>query len=211
MGGAFRLACFVSWDLRRSFLGWAQPWAMPCSQVGACWFTTGTGIIIVSILNALLSMWLLISGFKNYVRFQHVMWWGTLLCFATVFIVLFTTPASEFVTRLNAFAVASGGSPDFYQTAVNAVTAAGIDLHPPFSLLATLLVAPIAWTSLQWATYSAQQNGEIKDARSFKSQTFIMVGSLIATGLLLALLAVGIETALQALNSSMWQAQVTGR
>src|SRR5512141_1488908 len=157
------------------------------------WFTTSTGIIIVSILNALVSMVLLTSGFKNYVRFQHVIFWGTLLCFATVFVVLFTTPASEFVTRLNAFAVASGGAADFYQTAVNAVTAAGIDLHPPFSLMATLLVAPIAWTSLQWATYSAQQNGEIKDARSFKSQTFIMVGSLVATGLLLALLAVGIE------------------
>jgi amino acid transporter len=156
------------------------------------WFTTSTGIVIVSILNAALSMWLLVSGFKNYVKFQHVMWWGTLLCFLTVFIVLFTTPASEFVSRLNAFAVASGGAPNFYQNAVAAVTAAGIDLNPPFSLMATLLIAPIAWTSLQWATYSAQQNGEIKDARSFKSQTFIMVGSLIATGLLLALLAVGI-------------------
>jgi amino acid transporter len=157
------------------------------------WFTTPTGIVVVSIVNALLSMWLLTSGFKNYVRFQHVMWWGTLLCFATVFIVLFTTPAAEFVSRLNAFAVASGGSPNFYETAVAAVQGAGIDLNPPFSLMATLLVAPIAWTSLQWATYSAQQNGEIKDARSFGSQTFIMVGSLVATGLLLALLAVGIE------------------
>jgi len=157
------------------------------------WFTSSTGIIVVSILNALISLVLLVSGFKNYVRFQHVIFWGTLLCFATVFIVLFTTPATEFVTRLNAFAVASGGAPNFYQTAVDAATKAGIDLHPPFSLLATLLVAPIAWTSLQWATYSAQQNGEIKDARSFQSQTFIMVGSLIATGLLLALLAVGIE------------------
>lgn len=157
------------------------------------WFTTSTGIVIVSIINAALSMWLLISGFKNYVRFQHVMWWGTLLCFLTVFIVLFTTPASEFVSRLNAFAVASGGAPNFYENAVAAVTAAGIDLSPPFSLMATLLIAPIAWTSLQWATYSAQQNGEIKDARSFSSQVFIMVGSLVATGLLLALLAVGIE------------------
>lgn len=156
-------------------------------------FTTGNGIIIVSILNALLSMVLLTSGFKNYVRFQHVMWWGTLLCFATVFIILFTTPASEFVSRINAFAVASGGAPNFYETALSAVTAAGIDLNPPFSLMATLLIAPIAWTSLQWATYSAQQNGEIKDARSFKSQVFIMVGSLVATGLLLALLAVGIN------------------
>jgi len=157
------------------------------------WFTTSTGIIVVSILNALLSLVLLVSGFKNYVKFQHVMFWGTMICFATVFIVLFTTPAAEFVTRLNAFAVASGGAPNFYQTAVDAVKAAGINLNPPFSLIATLLIAPIAWTSLQWATYSAQQNGEIKDARSFKSQSFIIVGSLIVTGLLLALLAVGIE------------------
>jgi len=63
----------------------------------------------------------------------------------------------------------------------------------PSACSATILVAPIAWTSLQWATYSAEQNGEIKDARSFKNQAFIMVGSLIVTGLLLALLAVGLE------------------
>jgi amino acid transporter len=62
-------------------------------------------------------------------------------------------------------------------------------------LLATLLVAPIAWTSLQWATYSAQQNGEIKNARSFNSQAFIIVGSLIFTGILLAILAAALEKA----------------
>jgi basic amino acid/polyamine antiporter, APA family len=175
------------------FLGLGATMGNAALSTLGVWFTTSTGIVIVSILNAGLAMWLLVSGFKNYVRFQHVMWWGTLLCFLTVFFVLFTTPASEFVSRLNAFAVASGGAPNFYENAVAAVTAAGIDLNPPFSLLATLLIAPIAWTSLQWATYSAQQNGEIKDARSFQSQTFIMVGSLVATGLLLALLSVGIE------------------
>jgi amino acid transporter len=149
--------------------------------------------VITSILNALLSLILLVSGFKNYVKFQHVMWGATLLAFAVMFVVLFATPPAAFVDRLNAFALASGGSANFYQTAVEAATAAGIELNPPFSLMATLLVAPIAWTSLQWATYSAQQNGEIKDARSFKSQVFIMVGSLIFTGLLLALLAVGLQ------------------
>ena len=157
------------------------------------WFTTPTGIIIVSLLNALIALLLLATGFKNYVRFQHVIFWGTILCFATVFGVLFLTPASQFIERLNAFALSTSGVENFYQNAVAAVTAAGIDLHPPVSLMATLLVAPIAWTSLQWATYSAEQNGEIKDARSFKSQTFIMVGSLIVTGLLLALLAYGIQ------------------
>jgi amino acid transporter len=175
------------------FLGLGATMGNATFSSWGAWFTTANGIIVVSIINAFLSLVLLVSGFKNYVRFQHVMWWGTLLAFAVVFFVLFTTSPSTFVERLNDFAVKSGGAPNFYQTAVEAVKGAGINLNPPFSLLATLLVAPIAWTSLQWATYSAQQNGEIKDARNFTAQTFIMVGSLIATGLLLALLAVGIE------------------
>jgi amino acid transporter len=175
------------------FLGLGATLGNATLSAWGVWFTTGPGIIITSVVNAFLALVLLVSGFKNYVRFQHVMWWGTLLAFGVVFFVLFTTPPSAFVERLNAFAVASGGAPNFYQTAVSAVTAAGIDLHPPSNLWYTLLIAPIAWTSLQWATYSAQQNGEIKDARNFKAQTFIMVGSLVATGLLLALLAVGIE------------------
>ncbi len=175
------------------FLGLGATMHSPALSELGVWFTSATGIIIVSLANAALAMLLLTSGFKNYVRFQHVMWIGTLLAFAVVLIVFFTTPASEFVTRLNAFAVASGGEANFYETAVTAVQGAGIDLNPPFSLLATLLVAPIAWTSLQWATYSAQQNGEIKDARSIRSQMFIMVGSLIVTGVLLAVLALAIQ------------------
>ena len=162
------------------------------SSIGV-WFTQYTGIIITSILNALVALLILTSGFKNYVKLQWVMWYTVLLAFIVMFLVLFLTPPASFVERMNAFSAASGGSPNFIQTAVDAVTAAGIDLKPPFSLIATILVAPIAWTSLQWATYSAQQNGEIKDARSFKNQSIIMVGSLIVTGLLLALLAAGLE------------------
>ena len=159
------------------------------------WFTTSTGIIIVSILNALVALLILISGFKNYVRFQMVMIVATLLAFATMLIVLFTANPAQSAAQLDSFSVAVGGAANFVQTAIAASVAAGVELNPPFSLLATLLVAPIAWTSLQWATYSAQQNGEIKDARSFKSQTFIIVGSLIFTGILLAILAAALEKA----------------
>jgi APA family basic amino acid/polyamine antiporter len=157
------------------------------------WFTQSSGIIITSIINALVALLILCSGFKNYVRLQWVMWYVVLIAFGVMFAVLFFTPPAQFVDRLNAFAVASGGGANFYQTAIDAVSAAGIDINPPFSLMATLLVAPIAWTSLQWATYSAQQNGEIKDARSFKNQSIIIVGSLIVTGILLALIAAGLE------------------
>lgn len=162
------------------------------------WFTTPLGTVIVSILNAAVAMWLLISGFKNYVKVQYFMFYSVLLAFATMLIVLFTTTPAMFVEKINAFAIAAGGNPNFYQTAVEATTAAGVDLNPPFALLATFLIAPIAWTSLQWAIYSVQQNGEIKDARSFKSQVFIILGSLFVTGTLLALLAVAFERAIGA-------------
>jgi len=175
------------------FLGLGATMNAPALSNIGVWFTTSNGIIITSILNAFISMLLLVSGFKNYVKVQYVMFYGILIAFGTTLVVLFTTPQAEFVQRLNAFAVASGGVQNFYQTARDAVVAAGINLNPPFSLLATLLVAPIAWTSLQWATYSAEQNGEIKEARSFKNQVFILVGSLIVTGILLALLAMAFE------------------
>jgi amino acid transporter len=157
------------------------------------WFTTPIGIVATSIANAGLALLILVSGFRNYIRLQRVMWVAILVSFATMLLVLVTTPAAEVPTRLDAFSAAIGGSATFTADATAAATAAGVELNPAFSLLATLLIAPIAWTSLQWATYSSQQNGEIKSAGSFRDQLFIIIGSLILTGVLLALLAFVLE------------------
>ncbi len=178
------------------FLGLGGTMGNPSLTAIGVWFTTPWGIIIVSVLNALLAMLLLVSGFKNYVKFQYVMWYATLLSFGLMLYLFFTATPEMFAQKLDAFVTASGGAPNFYQTAIDAAKAADVDLNPPFSLLATLLIAPIAWTSLQWASYSAQQNGEIKGARSFQNQLTIILGSLIATGLLLAVLAAAFEHAI---------------
>ena len=61
------------------FLGLGGTMGNPTLTSIGVWFTTPWGIIIVSILNALLAMLLLVSGFKNYVKFQYVMWYATLL------------------------------------------------------------------------------------------------------------------------------------
>ncbi|HEY7736965.1 MAG TPA: amino acid permease [Candidatus Limnocylindrales bacterium] len=161
----------------------------------ATWFTTPLGIVVTSIANALVALLILVSGFRNYVRLQRIMWIAVLLGFGTMLFVLATTGTADVPARLDAFSAAIGGSPTFTADAIAAAQAAEIDLNPPFSLLATLLVAPIAWTSLQWATYSSQQNGEIKSAGSFRNQLFIIVGSLVLTGVLLALLALVLERA----------------
>jgi len=183
------------------------------------WATTPNGIVTISIANALAALLLLASGFKNYVRFQYVIWYATLISFAMMLLVLFGTSPEVAAQRLDRFALATAGVKDFVQGAIAGSQKAGANLNPPFSLLATLLVAPIAWTSLQWATYSCEQNGEIKDARSFKNQVFIIVGSLIVTGILLALLAVGLEKAVgtqfvHAASAGFWlgtkEAQLAG-
>jgi len=161
----------------------------------AAWFTTPFGIIATSIANALIALLILASGFRNYVRLQRVMWVAILVAFATMLVVLATTTTAQVSIRLDAFSAAIGGSSTFTADAIAAAQAAEIDLNPPFSLLATLLIAPIAWTSLQWATYSSQQNGEIKSAGSFRNQAFIIVGALIVTGVLLAVLAFVLERA----------------
>ncbi|MBI2764265.1 MAG: APC family permease, partial [Chloroflexi bacterium] len=161
----------------------------------ATWFTSAQGIIVTSVANALVAMLILSSGFRNYVRLQRVMWIAILVAFTTMLVVLATTAAADVPGKLDAFSAAVGGSPTFTADAIAAAQGAGVDLNPPFSLLATLLIAPIAWTSLQWATYSAQQNGEIKSAGSFKDQVFIIVGSLVLTGVLLAILAFVLERA----------------
>jgi len=178
------------------FLGLGGTMGNPTLTGIGVWFTTPWAIIIVSVLNAFLAMLLLVSGFKNYVKFQYVMWYATLLSFGLMLYLFFTATPEVFAQKLDAFVVASGGAPNFYETALAAAKAANIDLNPPFSLLATVLVAPIAWTSLQWASYSAQQNGEIKGARSFQNQLIIILGSLIATGVLLAVLAAAFEHAI---------------
>lgn len=160
------------------------------------WFTQPTGIIITSVANAFIALVLLVSGFKWYVRIQYLMFWATLAAFVVMLALMFGADPSSVAHQLNEFALASGGHADFYQNAVAAAQKAGINMNPKTSILATLLVAPIAWTSLQWATYSVQQNGEIKGAKSFKNQAIIIVGSMVATGILLAVLAVAFQHAI---------------
>lgn len=168
----------------QTFLDWAS------------WFASADGIIIVSILNAGLALLILATGFRNYVRLQMVMIVATLMAFGTMLLVLMTASAGNVPGALDAFSSSIGGSANFTADAIAATETAGVDMNPPFSILATLLIAPIAWTSLQWATYSSQQNGEIKEARSFQAQAFIIVGALLFTGVALAVLAWALESAI---------------
>src|SRR6185503_14201601 len=46
------------------------------------WCTSPWGLFIISLLNGAAAMALLVAGFSKYVKFQNVMWIGTLIGFA---------------------------------------------------------------------------------------------------------------------------------
>jgi APA family basic amino acid/polyamine antiporter len=157
------------------------------------WAAGSNGIIIISVVNALVALVLLVSGFRNYVRFQYVMWYAILLSFAIVVLLFLTTNPASSHAKLTEFAGSVDGVTGFFAAAKAAAADAGVNFQPPFWLFGTLLVAPIAWTSLQWATYSSEQGGEIKNANVFRNQLFIIVGSLAVTAGLLILLAAALR------------------
>lgn len=157
------------------------------------WAATANGIIIISLANAAIALVLLVTGFKNYVRFQYVMWYAILLSFGLVMVLFLTTNPAAFHAKINSFAGSVDGMKNFYGQAKAGALAAGANFHPPFWLFGTILVAPVAWTSLQWASYSVEQGGEIKNANVFRNQVFILVGSLVVTAGLLILMALAMQ------------------
>jgi basic amino acid/polyamine antiporter, APA family len=157
------------------------------------WAAGTTGIIVISIANALIALVLLVTGFRNYVRFQYVMWYAILISFGIVLLLFLTNDPASATSKLDGFAGQVDGVQGFFATARTAAADAGVNFAPPFWLFGTLMVAPIAWTSLQWATYSVEQGGEIKNAHVFRNQFFIIVGSLAATAALLIVLALAMQ------------------
>lgn len=153
------------------------------------WTQTAWGIFTITVVQAALALVLLVSGFRNYVRAQRFLMTATLLSFGIMVVLFLLTSTSEFQQKIDAYASAVQGSSGFYDFLLNDVSSAGFNLAVGFSFVGTLLIAPIAWTSLQWSTYSVEQGGEIKAANSMRQQMLIMVGSTVFVGALLAILA----------------------
>jgi amino acid transporter len=180
---------FAILGLAPLFMGLGVHYESQSLVSAAVWVQSSTGIVTTSIVGMALMAILLVTGFKNYVRLQHAMFAGTAVIVVIMLVQFFRTSPDGFAAAINHFSAFVDNNPDYYKWIQNDVSSAGFDLFPKFALGATLLAAPIAWTSTQWATYSVEQGGEIKGARVFKNQMFIIVGSLIAVGIVLALIA----------------------
>jgi len=156
------------------------------------WLQQPVGVTTVSIAVAVLTTIFLTRGLKAYVRCQNLLF---ILTVAGVLAVvgIFYFQRDTFAVDFNKFVLSLGahlnyrigGNQSFLNVVKLSAGSSGLNLQPPFSLLATLGAMPIAWTSLQWATFSVQQNTEIKGADRFWNQVFMLIPSAVLVAVFL--------------------------
>lgn len=157
------------------------------------WFLSAQGAWFTTIAASAVAAAVLIRSFRWFVQAQWVMWYGFLLSFITMVVMFAITPHLTFITDYNrAAAIAAGvpvGSVDYFHATITAATAGGFSTSRAYSIVGTLLIAPVALTSLGWVGYAQEQAGEIQGATSLRNQTFINLGGGITAMAMMAILA----------------------
>ena len=158
------------------------------------WYLVGWGPAIVTMVGSTIAAVILIKSFRWFVQLQWIMWYGFLMSYVIMVIMFFVTPSSTFISRFNnasAF-VLPGSSTTAYQDILTNATVYSFTPARTLSILGTILVTPVALTSLGWVGYAQEQAGEIQGAQSLKNQMFINFGGGVVSMIMMAILALAI-------------------
>src|SRR3989441_4063698 len=137
------------------------------------WFATPMGAMITTMVTSTIAAAVLIKSFRWFVKVQWVMWYGFLLSFFLMVVMFFLTPTATFTARFDrATQVIVGSNGLTYQQLLSGYFTPTTEA----AWLTTLLVAPVALTSLGWVGYAQEQAGEIQGAQSLRNQMFINLG-----------------------------------
>jgi amino acid transporter len=150
------------------------------------------GILLISLGLSLLTMSMLRRGLRLFALVQRGLFAATILGFLAIVAALLAGNAhmniDQFASRLaEQVHYASGSGVGFFDRV--AAEASSVGSSAWVAILHTLGIVPIAWTSLQWSTYSVEQNEEIEGAGSFRNQLFMLLGSALAVAALLIVVA----------------------
>src|SRR2546422_860184 len=155
------------------------------------WFSTPVGAMVTTMVTSTFAALILIKSFRWFVQIQWVMWYGFLLSYLVMVVMFFITPTATFIGRYDrAATIIAGSGPGAYQGVLSNAIANGFTPNRAFDLLGTLLITPVALTSLGWVGYAQEQAGEIQGAQSLRNQMFINLGGGPGSTLTLALLAI---------------------
>src|SRR2546428_1032815 len=142
--------------------------------------------MVTTMVSSTIAALVLIKSFRWFVKIQWVMWYGFLLSFVLMVVMFFLTPTSTFIARYDrATQVIVGAGGLTYQNLLSGYFTPTQEA----AWFTTLLVAPVALTSLGWVGYAQEQAGEIQGAQSLRNQMFINLGGGLFSMVLMAILA----------------------
>ena len=149
-----------------------QPlWVAFNDPSGAAWFTTHTGIFVVTLITIALAGILVSLGMAGYARVQKWCFYGGLLGFAIIVIILLVNNQSNFVSAFNNETSKLFGMKNGYAATTAAAAKAGYT-PPGFgfggSFSQSMLLVPMLMFYLLWPNWGTTLYGEIRGASDFK-------------------------------------------
>src|ERR1700683_1999601 len=148
---------------------WATlKWTWP--HGGAAWFGTHWGIFIVTLITIAIAGLLVSIGMAGYAKFQRWCFFGGLIGFAVVVILLLVNSHASFVSSFNFEAQKLFGVKNAYAATNVAAAKAGYTTSPlGFGPLGpTMLLVPALMFFLLWPNWGTTLYGEVRGASDFK-------------------------------------------
>ncbi len=143
-------------------------------DVGA-WLQSPWGVLLLSIAVIGWSAFANTLGLRVYARLQRALWVVAVAALTTVLIVLLT---SSDLSRL----------PVYQAATIQAANLGFPDANAQGWLAQTLLIVPLTSFTLVYAAWSTQQAGEIKRASEPRVQLVVILGAMLATAIVSAVL-----------------------
>jgi amino acid transporter len=159
---------------------WATlKWTWPGG--GAAWFGTHTGIFVVSLITIALAGLLVSIGMGGYARFQKWCFYGGLVGFAVIVVLLLINSHTAFVNSFNLEAHKLFGINNAYGATNKAASKIPgyAPTHLGFGPLGpTMLLVPVMMFFILWPNWGATLYGEIRGASDFRRVLTGMFGGL---------------------------------
>jgi basic amino acid/polyamine antiporter, APA family len=148
-----------------------QPlWATTGHAGSAAWFATHNGIFVVTLITIVLAGVLVSIGMAGYARVQKWCFYGGLVGFGIIVIILLITSKASFVSSFNMRASQLFGLNNAYQATNVAAVKSGF-VAPTFgggTFGASMLLVPLMMFYLLWPNWGTTLYGEIRGASDFR-------------------------------------------
>jgi len=148
-----------------------QPlWATTGHASQAAWFATHNGIFVVTLITIVLAGVLVSIGMAGYARVQKWCFYGGLVGFGIIVIILLITSKASFISSFNSQALKLFGINNGYAVTNATAVKAGY-VAPSFgggTFGASLLLVPLMMFYLLWPNWGTTLYGEIRGASDFR-------------------------------------------